>query len=153
MFQDTIAVPLALLDCLSFKYTILYPSSDSSRFDPQLACYLRDSQESCCYIFVHTNMNRKTRTIFPKSAHKITICPWQLQQPSQTTTRKSKHQQTKHSFLSTKRTKKDNHEQPEPYLILGTINNGKLFDARRKKASLHRPAQERMPYQKLCNGT
>ena len=56
LFQDTIAMPLALLDGLSFKKTVLYPSSDGNCFDPQLACNLWDSQERSCF-FVYTKMN------------------------------------------------------------------------------------------------
>ncbi len=75
VLQDAVAVSLALLDCLGLKNPILYPSSYSNRFDPQLVCHLWDSQKRCC-IFVHINMNRGTRTIFPKSAGKITARLW-----------------------------------------------------------------------------
>jgi hypothetical protein len=109
LFQDTIAMPLALLDGLSFKKTIRYPSSDGHRIDSQLACNLWDSQKRCC-IFVHVTMNQGTRTIFPKSARKITAHLWQLQQPSQTTTRRDKHQQTKHGLFERE---KDGEGQPE----------------------------------------
>jgi hypothetical protein len=109
MFQDAVTASLALLDCLSLKNPILYPSSDGNRFDPQLACHLWDRQKRCC-IFVHINMNQGTRAIFPKSARKITARLWQLQQPSQTTARTHKHQQTKHGLLERE---KDDEGQPE----------------------------------------